>query len=184
VNPRHNRYKLRLLLLIGGGAIACTCAALNVDFRQVVHGLLHAVGIRSSHAGGQHTAEIIVSAGNELTIVGGLQRITPISDAELARRLGWSGVYSTGGWLKFRGQSLEIVVGEFNRHNKRQLRVADPRTGRLAVGGSFRENDVDGFLAALAMTHGVEATPSPGDVIILTGGDASGSAEIPGAPQP
>jgi transmembrane sensor len=186
VSPRHPRYKPRLLLLIGGAAIACTCAALNVDFRQVVHGLLHAVGIRGSHAGGQHAAEIIVAAGNELTIDGGVERITPIAPEELARRLAWAGVDSGGGWLEFRGQSLETAIAEFNRHNKRQLRIADPQTGRLVIGGRYRQNDVEAFLAALAMTHGVKAVPGGplGDVLTLTGGNAAGSAEIPGLPQP
>jgi len=178
VNPR--RYKPRLLLLIGGVAIACTCAALTVDFRQVVHGLLHAVGIPSRPAGGQHPAEIIVSAGNELTIDGRVERITPIAPEELARRLAWAGVYAAGGWLEFRGQTLETAIAEFNRHNKRQLRVADPQIGRLVIGGRYREDDVEAFLAALALTHGVKAVPGGplGDVITLTGGNASGSAEI------
>jgi ferric-dicitrate binding protein FerR (iron transport regulator) len=70
---------------------------------------------------------------------------------------------------------LETVVAEFNRHNQRQLRVADPQTARLLVGGSFRENDVEGFLAALALTHGVSAMPGgpAGEVITLSGGNAS-----------
>jgi ferric-dicitrate binding protein FerR (iron transport regulator) len=183
------RYKTGLLLLIGGGAIACACAALQVDFRQAVHGLLHVIGSGAGQASAQHPQEIIVAAGNELTIDGAAQRLTPIAPDEVARRLAWAGMYDNGGWLNFRGQSLETVVAEFNRHNKRKLRVGDPQTGRLQVGGSFRDDDLDGFLAALALTHGVRAIRSGpdgrfADEITLNGGNFSGSAAIPGTPEP
>jgi ferric-dicitrate binding protein FerR (iron transport regulator) len=189
VNARRTRYKTGLLLLISGGAIACACAALKVDFRQVVHGLLHVVGSRAGHASAQQPQEIIVVAGNELTIDGGVQRLTPLAPGEVDRRLAWAGMYDNGGWLNFRGQSLETVLAEFNRHNQRKLRVGDPQTGRLLIGGSFRDDDLDGFVAALAMTHGVRATLSGpdgrlGDVITLNGGNASGSAAISGPPDP
>jgi len=189
VNSRHIRYKTGLLLLISGGAIAGACAALQVDLSQVVHGLLHVVGIRGGRASAQHPQEIIVAAGNELTMDGGVQRITPIAPDEVARRLAWAGMYDNGGWLNFRGQSLEIVVAEFNRHNKRKLRVGDPQAGRLQVGGSFRDDDLDGFVAALAMTHGVRATQSGpdgpfGDEITLNGGNSAGSAASSGTPDP
>lgn len=188
VNSRHLRYQT-LLLLISASAIAGACAALKVDFRQVVHGLLHVVGIGAGHVSAQHSQEIIVAAGNELTIGGGVRRVTPIGPDEMARRLAWAGLYDNGGWLNFRGQSLEIVVAEFNRHNKRKLRVGDPQTGRLQVGGSFRDDDLDGFVAALAMTHAVTATLSGpdgrfADEITLSGGHSSGSAAIPGMPEP
>ncbi len=189
MNLSHIRYKTGLLLLIGGGAIACACAALQVDFRQVVHGLLHVAGVRAGHASAQQRQEVIVAAGNELTMDGGVQRITPIAPDEVARRLAWAGMYDNGGWLNFRGQSLETVVAEFNRHNTRKLRVGDPQTGRLQVGGSFRDDDLDGFVAALAMTHEVRATRSGadgrfGDEITLNGGNSSGSAAIAGTPEP
>jgi ferric-dicitrate binding protein FerR (iron transport regulator) len=189
VNARHTRYKTGLLLLISGGAIACAGAALKVDFRQVVHGLLHVVGVRAGHASPQHPRQIIVAAGNELTIDGGVQRITPLAPAEVDRRLAWAGMYDNGGWLNFRGQPLATVVAEFNRHNQRKLRVGDPQTGRLRIGGSLRDDDLDGFVAALAKTHGVRATLSGpdgrlGDEITLNGGNASGSAAISGPPDP
>ncbi len=186
MNPRHTRFKTGLLLLLGAGAMACACAALKVDFRQVAHGLLHVVGIRAGHMNPQHPREIIIGARSELTIDRGVQRITPLAADEVGRRLAWAGVYDNGGWLNFRGQSLASVVAEFNRHNERRLRVADPQTGRLLVGGSFRDDDVEGFVAALALTHGVRATRSNpdgrfGGEIVLNGGHSAGSAAVPGA---
>jgi hypothetical protein len=189
VNPRHFRYKTGLLLLLGAGAIAGAAAALNVDYRQVVGGLLHTVGINAAPAGGQHPAEIIIGAGHELTIDGGVQRLAPIAPDEMARKLAWAGMYDNDGWLNFRGQTLESVVAEFNRHNSRKLRVEDPQTARLQVGGRYRDNDLEAFVTALAMTHGVKATVSDpagrfGGAITLSGSNSSGSAAISGPPRP
>jgi hypothetical protein len=189
VSLRRTCYQTLLALLLGGAAIACAYAALKIDFRQVVHGLLQAVGIQHGVHGGKPQPEIIISAGNELTISGNLQTIKPIGPDELARRLAWAGMYEKDGWLNFRGQSLEMVAAEFNRHNRRQLRIGDPRTGALLVGGKFQVNDLEGFVAALGMTHGVRATLAGssdhfGDVITLSGGNSPGSAEIFAAPQP
>jgi ferric-dicitrate binding protein FerR (iron transport regulator) len=173
VNLRHIRYETARLL-IGGGAIACACAALKVDFRQVEHRLRQLAAVGAGHANVQHPREITIGAGHELTIDGGVERITPIAPAEVARRLAWAGMCDIDGRLYFRGQSLEVVVAEFNGHNQRKLRVADPQTGHLLVGGSFRDDDLDGFVATLALTHGVRATRARpngalGEEIILDG---------------
>jgi hypothetical protein len=176
-------FKLAAILLICGAAIACTCGALDVDIGHLVRGLLRVVGVRSAEHSSQLVREIIVSAGNELTIAGGTQTITHVSPDELVQRLAWAGMYQKDGWLAFRGQSLESVVAEFNRHNRRKLIIADPQTARLQVGGKFRVTDLDGFVAALGLTHGVRATLSGtggagvGDVITLSGGNSDSSKD-------
>jgi ferric-dicitrate binding protein FerR (iron transport regulator) len=92
-----------------------------------------------------------------------------------------SGTCGSDGWIAFRGESLETVAAEFNRYNGRQLVMGDPATGRLRVGGKFRLTDLEGFLAALEVTHGVKAIPAPPNgrqpaAIVLIMGGASGSA--------
>jgi len=185
VNTRRAHFKPGLILLLSGGAIACACAALNVDYRQVVHGFLRAVGLNGPRHSSAAGREIIVAAGHELTVDGATQTLTPIAPDEVEKRLAWAGMFEQNGWLSFRGQSLEIVAAEFNRHNRRKLRIGDPQTGRLAVGGKFRVNDLDGFVAALGLTHGVKATMSDpaGPDIMLSGGNSSGSAAIMAAPE-
>ena len=141
----------------------------------MLSGLLQVVGLRSPEPTGRPAREIIVSAGDELSIAGNTQTLAHVPPDELERRLAWAGMYQQDGWLAFRGQSLESVATEFNRHNERQLRIGDPQIARLQVGGKFRVTDVDGFVAALGVTHGVKATVSRsgtqfGAVITLTGG--------------
>jgi hypothetical protein len=49
-------------------------------------------------------------------------------------------------------------------------------------------NDLDAFVAALGMTHGVRATRSGvgarfGEVLTLSGGNSAGSADVVGPPE-
>jgi hypothetical protein len=174
VKVLRSHLKLGLTLLICSGIIACTCAALDVGVGQLLDTLLRSVGIQGSERKGQLTKETIVTAGNELSVAGRTVTITSVPPDEVARRLAWAGIYQKDGWLAFRGETLENVVAELNRHNRRQLKIGDPETARLRVGGKFRMTDLDGFVAALEITHRVIATLSgpdqPGDVIVLTKG--------------
>jgi hypothetical protein len=182
--PRpHSRLSLTVLIL--GVLIACACVALEVDIGQMLSSLLQVVGLRGPEQTRRPSREIIVSAGEQLSIAGHTQTMTHVPPDELTERLAWAAMYQKDGWLAFRGQSLESVAAEFNRHNERKLVIGDPRTGRLRVGGKFRVTDVEGFVAALGVTNGVKATVSGsgtrfGAVITLTGGNSqsTGSAEL------
>ena len=55
--------------------------------------------------------------------------------------------YLTGGW----------AVGEFNRYNRRQLKIADPALESLQVGGNFRATDVESFVGALERSFAIHA---------------------------
>ena len=165
------------MLVVCGGAIACTCEALDLDVGHVLHTILHRVGM-DGESEPPVIKGTIVTAGNQLSVSGSRMKIDKISAGDMAQRLSWAGIYQKDGWLIFRGETLDKVIAEFNRHNKRQLRLGDPRTGRLQVGGKFRVTDVDGFVAALGESHGVKSRhlqPRGGDtdVIVLSGGSAS-----------
>jgi len=168
-------------VLILGGLIACTCVALDVDIGTMLSTVLQVVGARTPERARRPLRETIVSAGDELSIAGNTQTMTHVPPDELTRRLAWAALYQQDGWLAFRGQSLQSVATEFNRHNERKLLIGDPETGRLRVGGKFRMTDLEGFVAALAVTHGVKATVSRSDTrfgesITLTGGHSQSKA--------
>jgi hypothetical protein len=177
-------FKLTSTLLIGSGVLACTCAAYDVDVGHLWGTLMQVTGLRH----GISRPEVIVSAGQALRVEAGAVIVEDMPAEAVTQRLAWAGVRLQDGWVAFQGQTLESVVQEFNRHNERQLVIGDLAIGQLRIGGKFRVSDIDGFLAALALTHHVKAAVAPAvedrpQLIILTA-DRSGSArpEGPGAP--
>jgi ferric-dicitrate binding protein FerR (iron transport regulator) len=180
-------FKLGVSLLAGSGMLACTCAAYDVNVRQVWGTFLEAVGLAGK---GSASKETIVEAGNELSVDGRKVSLRQVPPDVLAQRLAWAGIHLKDGWLSFEGQTLESVVAEFNRHNGRQLLIGDRATGQLRVGGKFRVSDLDGFIAALALTHGVKAVVSapqgagPATVLLHGGAAGSGTGYIEGPVEP
>jgi transmembrane sensor len=80
----------------------------------------------------------------------------------LARRMSW-----TSGRLEFRGESLREAVDEFNRYNRRQVRLADASLATLRVGGSFAATDPDSFAGALASAFKLRVTLDDANEIVL-----------------
>ena len=164
--------------------LACTCAAYDVGVGHMWGTLLVAVGFGKKDPASKET---IVTAGNQLSVDGSRVTVRQVPAVELSQRLAWAAIHLKDGWLSFEGQTLENVAAEFNMRNARQLVINDPETRQLRVGGKFRVTDVDGFLAALAITHGVKAVALPpqgnsAPVIMLSGG-GPGSAYPEGSRQ-
>jgi transmembrane sensor len=63
---------------------------------------------------------------------------------EATRRLSWQ-----GGELSFKGETLDQVIAEFNRYNRRKLEIGDPQLAALQVGGNFQATDLVSFTEAL-----------------------------------
>jgi hypothetical protein len=180
VKVLRSHFKLGVTLLFCSGVLACTCAAYGVDVGHMWGALLRAVGLGSPTRGDLVSNLKIVSAGNEFRVDGREVTVKKVPPDALVQRLAWARIHQKDGWIAFRGQTLESVAAEFNRHNGRQLVMGDAATGHLRVGGKFRVADLDGFIAALEVTHGVRAISSPPNggkpgVVVLSGG-ASGSA--------
>jgi transmembrane sensor len=66
--------------------------------------------------------------------------VTKKTAHELTDELGWR-----NGVLVFDNAPLVEVASELNRYNRQKLVIADAATGQLAVVGTFRTNDVQGF---------------------------------------
>ena len=75
-----------------------------------------------------------------------------LSGPEVQRRLAW-----TNGRLEFAGEPLSEAIAEFNRYNRLQLRVDDPQTAQLRLGGRFQTTDIDSFVDALRTAYRLEA---------------------------
>jgi transmembrane sensor len=63
---------------------------------------------------------------------------------ELEQALSWR-----RGFLTFRDTPLSEAVREFNRYNRRKLRIEDPDVGSMRIGGQFRSTNVAAFMRLL-----------------------------------
>lgn len=179
VKVLRSHFKLGVSLLICSGVLACTCAAYEFDVGHVWRALRRAVGFGPASIEAA-SKETMVAAGSELSFDGRRVTVRKLTPDAMEQRLAWTRIHLKDGWIAFRGETLETVAAEFNLHNGRQLVMGDAATGHLRVGGKFRVTDLDGFLSALEVTHGVKAVPAfPGgrkpQVLVLIGG-VSGSA--------
>jgi ferric-dicitrate binding protein FerR (iron transport regulator) len=159
--------------IICGGVFACSFAA--ADFRDHV-GVFISTGWQELRGltGFAPLKETLVGPGEQLSLAGSRVTVVKVSPEELVERLSWATVQQNDGWLVFHGETVQQAAEAFNRYNERQLLAGDVKTARLRVGGKFRTTDLEGFVAALEVTHRVRVArvPAGGDgheVILLTG---------------
>jgi transmembrane sensor len=88
--------------------------------------------------------------------------VSLISAAARQQALAWQGVR-----FEFSDLPLAEVVTEFNLRNQRQIVVADAATGSLKLGGTFRADNVDGFVRLLEASLGVTAGTRADGTIVL-----------------
>jgi len=88
--------------------------------------------------------------------------VTAVTPAEVERALAWQGVR-----LEFAALPLAEVVAEFNLRNATQVVIADADTAQLRVGGTFRADNIEGFVRLLQSTFGVTVDRRPDGTMIL-----------------
>lgn len=123
---------------------------------------------RPSAAGGVEVPT--VSAGERATVARSAEPaavpdrpvIAPVTSDEIRRELAWQTPR-----LEFEETPLADAVAEFNRLNRQQLALADPKLGALRIGGTFRPDNVEGFVRLLAETHGLAAGRDAAGRVVL-----------------
>ncbi len=91
-------------------------------------------------------AELPVLAAGQRAVLanqGGAQ-VDTVSADEMSRLMAWQPRQ-----LEFDSARLADVVAAFNRHNHVQLEIGDASLADLAIGASFRSNNVEGFVRLL-----------------------------------
>jgi len=88
--------------------------------------------------------------------------ITAVSQTEIERTLAWQGVR-----LEFASLPLAEVVAEFNLRNPTRVVIGDPETANLRVGGTFRADNVDGFVRLLQLSFGVTTERLADGTVVL-----------------
>jgi transmembrane sensor len=71
------------------------------------------------------------------------------------------------GRLKFEGEPLGQVAEEFNRYSTRKLVIADPKLAAKPISGTFRADDQDAFVQALAIAHIARVDSENGETVLL-----------------
>ena len=103
-----------------------------------------------------------LSAGEAAIVLPDRVSVSRVEPQQLESRLAW-----TTGRLEFRGETLGEAVAEFNRYNRRQLRLADSSLAALRVGGTFNATDPESFAAALTSAFNLQVDPADSDAIVL-----------------
>jgi transmembrane sensor len=126
------------------------------------------IELSTTIAGSSGPYPLEVSAGHQVLIIAaqGLAttRISAVSREEMNRSLGWR-----QGRIYFQGETLAEAIAEFNRYNRPQLRIADPKLADLTIGGGFVATDPASFLSTLDRVYGAKGETSADgrDVIAL-----------------
>ena len=87
-----------------------------------------------------------------LSAAAGTPVITAVARVEVERELAWR-----EGRLEFRAEPLGDIVNEFNRYNRHQLVIADPRLAQRRFGGTFPVSDYEALVRSLEADFGVVA---------------------------
>jgi len=82
----------------------------------------------------------ILRPGDVATVRSGSIAVIRMSEQSIADGLGWR-----RGVLMFRYATLGQAAGEFNRYNRTQIVIPDPRVARLTIYGTFAANDAAAF---------------------------------------
>lgn len=104
---------------------------------------------------------VFAMAGEEVRAAKAGAAVKPVSAEELDAVLSWR-----EGLLVFEAKPLGEVAAEFNRYNSAQL-VVDPSAAQVTVDGSFRANNIDGFLRLLQQGFGVSSVRRGSNEIVL-----------------
>lgn len=103
-----------------------------------------------------------LAAGEAAVVLADRVSVSRVEPQALARRLAW-----TAGRLEFRGETLGEAVEEFNRYNRRQIRLSRASLADLRVGGSFSATDPDSFVGALASAFRLRVARDDDNGIVL-----------------
>jgi transmembrane sensor len=104
---------------------------------------------------------VLLVRGDVATGMGGSVLQSRTSDQRVDDQLAWR-----RGLLVFDQITLSDAAAEFNRYNQTQLKVLDPQTAAIRIGGSFEATNVEAFVRLLQSAYGLEIDHDDGIVKI------------------
>ena len=103
----------------------------------------------------------ILTAGDVAVARGPATLLAAKSQERVESTLAWR-----GGMLNFDHISLADAAAEFNRYNRKPIRIVDPETAEIRIGGTFQASNVDAFVRLLHEAYGLRVETSPDAVTI------------------
>jgi transmembrane sensor len=94
-----------------------------------------------------------------------LPQIRNVTSEEIEMALSWKAPR-----LQFLETPLSIAVEEFNRRNRKQLVLGQRDLAAIPIGGTFRVDNIDGFVRLLEITLDIRATRRGDHELVLTRG--------------
>ena len=88
--------------------------------------------------------------------------VAPKTVAKVASELSWR-----HGVLTFDQYTLARAAEEFNRYNHRKIIVTDPAAGAIRIGGTFKSDNIEGFVELLEQGYGLEIQADENQVKII-----------------
>ena len=120
-------------------------------------------GVVEAWSDGAETRRIRLGAGSRAYVSDAADiREVPAGASSVDRTLAWR-----GGKIDLSGVSLIDAVTEFNRYNRRQLRLVDDSLASEAFDGVFRTDDPEGFARAIATTLAIPVDLTRPDEILI-----------------
>ncbi|RZF65124.1 hypothetical protein EWE75_07050 [Sphingomonas populi] len=103
----------------------------------------------------------IITAGDVAIARGQSMLLADRSEQRVQDALAWR-----RGVLTFDQVTLEQAAHEFNRYNRRQIRLGDAQVARLRIGGSFEATNIDAFTRLLHDAFGLRVANDSDGVTI------------------
>lgn len=93
-----------------------------------------------------------------------------IAKSGQVEKQGPANVQAAVAWVQnkivFDKHPIAEVAAEFNRYNRRQIRIDDPRVGAIPISGVFRTYDVQSFVQFLNRLPGVHAEQTEDRIVV------------------
>ena len=149
------------LIHAGTGVVRLTEGDLNARLREKTLDVTVLKGACILSKGGQNAQQ--VQAG-EAALAGPMNvHVRPVTPSDLQFASGWR-----QGELVLDGQTLGVVIEEYNRYLDDKIVIADPSLTSLRLGGRFNTRDPKDFLTALQSSFGIHVSQGDGGSFLLS----------------
>lgn len=118
------------------------------------------VRLEDAQGGGKGGAAIM-TAGDVAVSRGRSTLLADRSSRQIEDALSWR-----RGMLSFDKVTLAEAAAEFNRYNRRQIRVSDPQAAAIRIGGTFEATNVEAFARLLRSAFGLEVIEEEGVITV------------------